>query len=183
MSETQRILIGSQIDKCEVKEHTKLHNLHIYHIEIRSELKYLTGAKVLSSRKWGSAVCKTRAKNRYLVAVRVWNCLSLGGSVPWQIQNRTEATVPVPIRAVAGYPRTIANTRYRRWTLRLSGKITEVGISIRVLDLHWQWALGRTNCAHLVHRLVRKPYISAFIPENTRLGLTLRIFLIAHLGK
>ena len=63
-TEIQQIFIRSQIDQWEVKEHPKLDNLYIYHIVIWSELKYLIGAKVLSSRKWGSAVCKTRPKNR-----------------------------------------------------------------------------------------------------------------------
>jgi hypothetical protein len=50
-TETQRILIGSQIGDQGVKDHAKLHLLHIYHIVIQSELKYLIGAKVRSSRK------------------------------------------------------------------------------------------------------------------------------------
>ena len=42
----QRILIGSQIRKREVKERTKLHNVHIDHVTIQSELRYLIGAKI-----------------------------------------------------------------------------------------------------------------------------------------
>jgi hypothetical protein len=57
----------------EVKEHLKLHNLRIYNIVIWSELKFLTGAKVLSSRKWGSVVCKTRPKNRRFGAARFFD--------------------------------------------------------------------------------------------------------------
>jgi hypothetical protein len=49
-TETQGILIGSHLDEWEVKEHPKRHNLRTYHIVIRSELKYLIGAKVLSLR-------------------------------------------------------------------------------------------------------------------------------------
>jgi len=52
---TRRMLIISQIEQLEVKEHLKLHLLHIYHIVIWSKLKYLIGAKVLSSWQWGSA--------------------------------------------------------------------------------------------------------------------------------
>ena len=37
-----------------MKDHLKLHLLHIYHIVIRSELKYLIGVKVLSLRKCGT---------------------------------------------------------------------------------------------------------------------------------
>ena len=48
---TERIVIGSQIREWEVKEHPKLHLLCISHIVIRSQLKYLIGAKVLSSRR------------------------------------------------------------------------------------------------------------------------------------
>jgi len=60
---TQQILIGLQRGEQEVKEHANLHLLGIYHIVIWSELKYLTGAKVLSVPKWGPAVCWTRPNN------------------------------------------------------------------------------------------------------------------------
>jgi len=50
---TQRILIGIHIGEQEVKEHAKLHLGLTYHIVIQSELKYLAGAKVLSSRNHG----------------------------------------------------------------------------------------------------------------------------------
>jgi len=40
-----RLLVGSQIWKWEVKERTKLHNLRIDHLTIRSELTYRIGAK------------------------------------------------------------------------------------------------------------------------------------------
>jgi len=42
----QRILVGLQIWKRDMNEGLKLHNLHIHHVMIRSELKYLIGAKV-----------------------------------------------------------------------------------------------------------------------------------------
>jgi len=42
---TQRISVGSQIWKWEVKERLKLHNLHTDHVVIQSGLKYLIGAK------------------------------------------------------------------------------------------------------------------------------------------
>jgi len=51
---TQGIVIGSQIGKWEVKEHPKLHVLCIYYIVIRSQLKYLIGAKVKSLWKCGT---------------------------------------------------------------------------------------------------------------------------------
>jgi len=40
-----QILVRSQIWTREVKEHVKLHNLHIDHVMIQAELKYLIGAK------------------------------------------------------------------------------------------------------------------------------------------
>jgi hypothetical protein len=52
---TQQIVIGSQIGEWKVKEHPKLHLLHIYHIVIGLQLKSLIGAKVLSLQKSGSA--------------------------------------------------------------------------------------------------------------------------------
>jgi len=51
---TQRILIGSQSAEQEIREHAKLHHLHIYHIVIQSELKYLIGGKVLSWQNGGT---------------------------------------------------------------------------------------------------------------------------------
>ena len=49
---TQRILVGSQISKREVNERPKLHNLRIVHVVIRSELKYLIGAR--NAAFWGA---------------------------------------------------------------------------------------------------------------------------------
>jgi len=51
---TQRIVIVSQIGEWEMKEHLKLHLLCIYHNVIRSQLKYLVGAKTVSLRKRGT---------------------------------------------------------------------------------------------------------------------------------
>jgi len=42
----QRMLVWLQIWKRKVKERIKLHNLHIDHVTIQSELRYLIGAKV-----------------------------------------------------------------------------------------------------------------------------------------
>jgi len=64
---TQPISIGSQSGGWEVEEHANLLLLCRYHIVIWSELKYLIGAKVLHSRKWGSAVCWTRPDIRGLM--------------------------------------------------------------------------------------------------------------------
>ena len=46
---TQRISVQSQIWMREVKEALKLHNLHTDHVMIRSELKYLIGAKAVGT--------------------------------------------------------------------------------------------------------------------------------------
>jgi len=61
---TQRILIGSQTEEQEVNEQANQHLLHIYHIAIRLETKFLIGVKVLSLRKWVSAVGETRPRDR-----------------------------------------------------------------------------------------------------------------------
>jgi hypothetical protein len=46
-----------------VKEWLKLHNLHIDHVMIQSELKYLIGAKVAETRKWNRGMGSTQPKN------------------------------------------------------------------------------------------------------------------------
>jgi len=48
----QRILIRSQIWKREVEECVKLHNLHIHHVMICWDLRYLIRAKVAETLKW-----------------------------------------------------------------------------------------------------------------------------------
>jgi len=48
-TDTHRISVGSQICNREVKEQLDLHNLHTAHAIIRSELKYLIGAKDLGT--------------------------------------------------------------------------------------------------------------------------------------
>ena len=62
---TQRILIRSQIWMLEVKELVKLYNLHIHHVTIQSELRYLIGAKVVGTIKWnrGPGLCPVRVTN------------------------------------------------------------------------------------------------------------------------
>jgi hypothetical protein len=44
---TRRVVVGSQIRMQDVKERQELHNLRIDHVMIRSQLKYLIGAKVV----------------------------------------------------------------------------------------------------------------------------------------
>ena len=61
---TQRLLVGSPIWKREVKERLILYNLHINHVTIRSQLIYLTGAKVAGTAIWNRGPGTTRAKNR-----------------------------------------------------------------------------------------------------------------------
>jgi hypothetical protein len=45
LTATQRISVGSQIGKREVKKRVDPHNLHSDHVLIQSELKYLIGGK------------------------------------------------------------------------------------------------------------------------------------------
>ena len=83
---TQRILTGSQNGDQEVKEYATLHLVHIYHIVIRSELRYLMGAKVCSSRQWGPAIWRTHPTNcRFMSGpgnkpARTQHVVYLGGS-------------------------------------------------------------------------------------------------------
>jgi len=58
----QRILVRSQIWQREVNERLELHNLHIDHVMIRSELKYLIGAKNVGTAKWTHGPVPTRPK-------------------------------------------------------------------------------------------------------------------------
>jgi hypothetical protein len=59
----QRISVGSQFRNWEVKDRLKLHNLRIHHVMIRSELKYLIGAKNVGTAKWTRGLVPTRPKN------------------------------------------------------------------------------------------------------------------------
>jgi len=61
---TQRISVGSQLWKWEVTERLVLHNLRTDYIMIRSELKYLIGAKVAGTVKWNHGPGSTRPNNR-----------------------------------------------------------------------------------------------------------------------
>ena len=110
---TQRILIGLQLWEKGLKVHAKLHLLCIYHIVIRSELKYLIGAKHLSSRKWGSTVCKSGQKTAVVGVVGVWNRSWLGGDIPCRFQSQTWATVPAPTQTSAGQPETVASNSWK----------------------------------------------------------------------
>jgi hypothetical protein len=49
---TQRILVRSQMWEREVKEGLKQQNLHTDHVMIRSELRYLIGAKIVDVKWW-----------------------------------------------------------------------------------------------------------------------------------
>jgi len=60
---TQRISVGSQFWKREVKDRLKLHNLCIHHVMLRSELKYLIAAKNVGTAKWTSGPVHTWPKN------------------------------------------------------------------------------------------------------------------------
>jgi len=61
---TRRIVIRLHIGEWEVKEHPKLHVLHIYRIVIQSQLKYIIEAKVLTFRECGTGY-KTAGSVRF----------------------------------------------------------------------------------------------------------------------
>jgi len=61
---TQWISVGSQIWKWEVTEILVLRNLRTAYVMIRSELKYLIGAKVAGTVIWDRGLGTTRPKNR-----------------------------------------------------------------------------------------------------------------------
>jgi hypothetical protein len=63
---TQQILVGSQICKREVKERLKLHNLHVDHVSIWSELKYFIGANAVGTRKLKPRSGSNSANNPWL---------------------------------------------------------------------------------------------------------------------
>jgi len=48
----------------ELKGLVELHDLHIHHVTIQSELRYQTGANVAGSIKWNRGPGSTRPKNR-----------------------------------------------------------------------------------------------------------------------
>jgi len=81
---TRRILIGLQIGDWEVKEHSKLNLLCIYHIVIWSELKYLIGGKV-------QCLWKCSTSKQITGSVFGWGKTRCNGSssVPTWTQNRT----------------------------------------------------------------------------------------------
>jgi hypothetical protein len=60
---TQWISVGSQFWKQEVKDRLTLRNRHIHHVMIRSELKYLIGAKNIGTAKWTRCPVPTGPKN------------------------------------------------------------------------------------------------------------------------
>jgi len=60
---TQWISIVSPIWMLEMKELVKLHNLHIHHVTIQSELRYLIGAEVAGTLKWNRGPSSTWPKN------------------------------------------------------------------------------------------------------------------------
>jgi len=44
---TQQVLLGSQIEKLDVKVRQKLYIVRIYHVAIQSELNYLLGGEIM----------------------------------------------------------------------------------------------------------------------------------------
>jgi len=64
----QRIFVWSQIWKREVEQRLKLHNLHIHHVMICWDLRYLIGAKVAGTVRWNRSGGPTRPKIRGLMS-------------------------------------------------------------------------------------------------------------------
>jgi hypothetical protein len=96
----------SQIGEREVEERQKLHNLHIEHVAIQSELEYLIGAEnmgLLGPMKNEALLQVKPAKTRGVsVRFRVgtacdWAVRFLGG-----FRTGPGPSVPVPTRAAAG---------------------------------------------------------------------------------
>jgi len=64
----QQILIWSQIWNWEVEERSKLHNLHIHYVTIRSEPKNLIAAEVATTIKWNCSPVPTLPKTRQFMS-------------------------------------------------------------------------------------------------------------------
>jgi len=108
---TQRISVGSQICKREVKEWLVLYNLCTDHIMIRSELKYLIGAKVAGPVQWNRGPGTTWPNNGGSMSGPGNNPAKTKqfGFRPDLEPNRTE---PLPKnRTTGGLPGPVATTR------------------------------------------------------------------------
>ena len=68
----QRILLQSQIWQREVKEGLILHNLRTDHVTIRSELRYLIGAKVEGTIIWNGGPVPTCPRTRWVPLFSGW---------------------------------------------------------------------------------------------------------------
>jgi len=64
-----QILVQLQIWKREVEERIILHNLHINHVMIWWDLRYLTGANVAGTVKLNCSTCTIQPKNCMLISV------------------------------------------------------------------------------------------------------------------
>ena len=130
-----------------MKERLKLHNLHIDHVTIRSELKYLIGAKAVGTVKLelqsGSNLAKNprfygRTGEQPVKTKRVgfWPCLE---------PNRTEP--PVKTRTAGGLPRPVANTtcEYRLINRCIAG-------AMKLLTRYINFSCVRANSARMLLR-------------------------------
>jgi len=84
---TQRILVGSQIWKREVKERLELHNLHTDHVMIPSELKYFIAARYLGLQSPGFEVDTGPNTNGPGFSCDTPHCHG-SGPVPTRTRNR-----------------------------------------------------------------------------------------------
>jgi hypothetical protein len=88
-----------------------MHNQHIDHVTIRSELKYLTGGKCLGTELLEPRSGSNPGKNpRVYVRSGEQPRKHRAGRVRWRFVTRTGVSVPVPTRAEAGYPGTVVDT-------------------------------------------------------------------------
>jgi len=106
---TQRISVGSQIWKSEVKERLELHNLHTYHVMIQSELKYLTTAKVAGTIKWNRGLGTTRPTNEGLCPVQVTPPPRQCRSGFWPDLEPNQTKPPAKYWTTGRLPRPVAN--------------------------------------------------------------------------
>jgi len=106
--------VGSQFWKQEEKDRLEPYNLHIHHVMIRSEHRYLIGAKNVGTAKWTRRPVPTRKKTPGFGSPRVTNPPSHTGSGFWPGNDYTRTERPAKHPNAGGLPRPIANTNCRK---------------------------------------------------------------------
>ena len=126
LTATQQISVGSQFWQREVKDRLNLHNLYIHHVMIRSELRYLIGAKNVGTAKWTRGSVSTRPNNTGFRFGPGKNSPRHSGSGFWPGNDPNATKKLAKNRAAGGLPGPDANTRY----------IMEIDLS--ELDQEWR---------------------------------------------